>query len=120
MAHNRPARVRATHRNSVYTLAALAIAVLACYAALPWITDPVFARFDPPLAATIAGALLVAACGALALLARRNRLLAADLARLDAQIEELDDRNWELKEAAERSRTFLEALGDVIVRRDAS
>jgi signal transduction histidine kinase/DNA-binding response OmpR family regulator len=122
MAHtDRPARARAAHRSSVYTLAALAVAVLACYAALPWLaTGPVFASLDPPLAATIAGALLVAACGALALLARRNRLLAADLARLDTQVEALDDRNWELKEAAERSRTFLEALGDVIVRRDAS
>ena len=29
------------------------------------------------------------------------------------------DRNWELKELAERSHTFLEAQGDVIVRRDA-
>ncbi len=69
----------------------------------------------PPV---IAGALLLAlACAAL--LWRRNRLLAADNARLEARIEELGDRNWELKEAAERSHTFLEALGDVIVRRDA-
>ena len=51
---------------------------------------------------------------------RRNRLLAADNARLEAHIEELGDRNWELKELAERSHTFLEALGDVIVRRDAA
>jgi hypothetical protein len=53
----------------------------------------------------------------LALLWRRNRSLAADNARLEARIEELGDRNWELKELAERSHTFLEALGDVIVRR---
>ena len=50
---------------------------------------------------------------------RRNRRLAADNARLEARIEELGDRNWELKELAERSHTFLEALGDVIVRRGA-
>jgi len=66
-------------------------------------------------APVIIGVLL--ACTALALLWRRNRLLAADNARLEARIEELGDRNWELKELAERSHTFLEALGDVIVRR---
>ncbi len=66
-------------------------------------------------APVIVGVLL--ACAALALLWRRNRLLAADNARLEARIEELGDRNWELKELAERSHTFLEALGDVIVRR---
>jgi PAS domain S-box-containing protein len=67
----------------------------------------------------IAGVLLALACAALALLWRRNRSLAADNARLEARIEELGDRNWELKELAERSHTFLEALGDVIVRRGA-
>ena len=70
------------------------------------------ALFSAPV---IVGVLL--ACAALALLWRRNRLLAADNARLEARIEELGDHNWELKELAERSHTFLEALGDVIVRR---
>src|SRR6185436_16093963 len=32
--------------------------------------------------------------------------------------EDLSDRNWELKESEERARCFLEAQGDVIVRRD--
>ena len=49
-----------------------------------------------PFTATMAGALLIAACGALALMARRNRLLAADVARLEGRIEELGDHNWEL------------------------
>jgi signal transduction histidine kinase/DNA-binding response OmpR family regulator len=71
------------------------------------------------LAATTAGGLIIAACGALALLTRRNRILTAELARIEEQVEDLGDRNWELREAAERSRSFLEALGDVIVRRDA-
>jgi PAS domain S-box-containing protein len=65
-----------------------------------------------------AGVIAVAACCVLALLWRRNRHLAAEVARLETRAEELADRNWELKEFAERSRTFLEALGDVIVRRD--
>ena len=33
-------------------------------------------------------------------------------------VEDLADRNWELKEAEERAKSFLEAQGDVIVRRD--
>ncbi len=65
-----------------------------------------------------AGVIVIAAGCALELLWRRNRHLAADVAQLEARAEELADRNWELKEFAERSRTFLEALGDVIVRRD--
>ena len=54
---------------------------------------------------TIAGILLVLACAALAW--RRQQRLAAENARLEARIEELGDRNWELKELAERSRSFL-------------
>jgi signal transduction histidine kinase/DNA-binding response OmpR family regulator len=118
---DRTARPRAARRNSSYTLAArLAVVVLALSLLVPaLISEPVFTGFDAPLAAIVAGAVLIIACVMLAVLVRRNRLLAADLAQLEAQVEELDDRNWELKEAAERSRTFLEALGDVIVRRDA-
>ena len=41
-------------------------------------------------------------------------------ARLQAQVEELDDRNWELREAEERAHSLLEAQGDLIVRRDAN
>jgi signal transduction histidine kinase/CheY-like chemotaxis protein len=68
--------------------------------------------------AAVLGALLVAACGALALTLGRQRGLRAELDRLEHRLEELNDHNWELKEAAERGRSFLEALGDVIVRRD--
>jgi PAS domain S-box-containing protein len=68
--------------------------------------------------ALTAGVVAVAACCALVLLWRRGQRLVAEVARLEARAEELADRNWELKEFAERSRTFLEALGDVIVRRD--
>src|SRR5262245_15247154 len=116
------ADARAAPRNSSYTLAArVAVVVLAFFLTVPSLAAvPVFAGFDAPLAATIAGALLIVACGVLALLARRNRLLARDVAQLERHLDELDDRNWELREAAERSRTFLEALGDVIVRRDAA
>ncbi|MEA2875728.1 MAG: hypothetical protein QOF14_924 [Hyphomicrobiales bacterium] len=62
-----------------------------------------WAEFDVPIA--VAGA-LTAACGGLLLLLlwRRNRKLAADLARAEERAEELSDRNWELKEAESSNR----------------
>jgi PAS domain S-box-containing protein len=82
---------------------------------------------DPPMEgapstahiwATIAGAMIAAACGALAHLFRRNRQLAAEVRRLDERVEYISDRNFELKEAEERIRGLFETQGDVIVRRD--
>jgi len=70
-------------------------------------------------AAPLAGA-AVAACGALALMLRRNRALGARVERLETRLEDLADRAWAIKEAEERARSFLEAQGDVIVRRDAA
>jgi signal transduction histidine kinase/DNA-binding response OmpR family regulator len=56
------------------------------------------------LAGPIAAALIMAACGALAVLWRRNRILAAALAHAEERAEELSDRNWELKEAEASNR----------------
>lgn len=39
---------------------------------------------------------------------------------LEAQIDDLSDRLWEVREAEERARSLLEAQGDIIVRRDGS
>ena len=39
---------------------------------------------------------------------------------LEAQIEDLSDHLWEVREAEERARSLLEAQGDIIVRRDSS
>ena len=114
-------RARAVFGHRLSALAArIAIVVLALDLTLRSFSPASLEGFDAPIAATIAGALIVAACGALALLARRNRMLAASRADLEERLEELGDRNWELKDAAERGRNFLEALGDVIVRRDAA
>ena len=67
----------------------------------------------------IGGALFIIVCAAaaFALLRRANT---AALRALEMRIEELSDRNWELREAEERARGLLEAQGDVIVRRDSS
>jgi PAS domain S-box-containing protein len=68
--------------------------------------------------ATIAGAMIAAACGALAHLFRRNRRLTGEVRRLEERVEDISDRNFELKEAEERVRGLFETQGDVIVRRD--
>jgi len=115
----RPDARAARHRARALAARA-AIVVLAFYVTVPALSSQSLQTlFDARGAATLAGALLVTACGALALLARRHQKMVRRLARLEERVEELGDRNWELREAAERNHTFLEALGDVIVRRDA-
>jgi PAS domain S-box-containing protein len=114
-------RARAIFGHRASALAArAAVVIVAFYLTLPFISlDASVFGFDAEVLATITAALVVAACGALALLAQRNRTLRVRLKKLEERAEELGDRNWELKEAAERDRGVLEALGDVIVRRDA-
>ena len=67
----------------------------------------------------IGGSLLVAVCAVIAF-AFLRRASAAAMRALETRIEELSDRNWELRESEERARGLLEAQGDVIVRRDSS
>jgi PAS domain S-box-containing protein len=66
------------------------------------------------------GGLLALACGVIAVVLINNRLLHAHCRKVEERIEELADLNWELKESEERARSFLEAQGDVIVRRDSA
>ncbi|HET9903682.1 MAG TPA: response regulator [Xanthobacteraceae bacterium] len=49
----------------------------------------------------------------------RGRRLRAELRALRERIEALSDQNWELREAAERAGSLVEAQGDLIVRRAA-
>ncbi|MGP0088613.1 MAG: ATP-binding protein [Xanthobacteraceae bacterium] len=77
------------------------------------------AHYDPHLFALGTSALFAFACLGAALLFGRNHLLRWKIRGLNDRIEELEDRNWELRESEERARRFLEAQGDVIVRRDA-
>ena len=74
--------------------------------------------YDPHTFAIGAAALFGAACGAVGLMVSRNRQLRDELRRLQERLEDLADRNWELKEAEERAKSFIEAQGDVIVRHD--
>ncbi len=75
--------------------------------------------FDPYAYATGVGALFAAACAVIAFMMVRRRFLLEKLRKAEARAEELTDRNWELREAAEHARSLLEAQGDLIVRRDA-
>ncbi len=75
-------------------------------------------QYDPHSFAIGSAALFGAACGAIGLLIGRARVLRAELRQLQERVEDLADRNWELKEAEERARSFIEAQGDVIVRHD--
>lgn len=56
--------------------------------------------------------------GILIFVCMRYRTAKAVQRTLEAQIEDLSDRVWELREAQERAHSLLEAQGDVIVRRD--
>ena len=90
---NSDVRARAVFGHRMLALAARgAVVILAFFLTIPLVSEPV----SVPFTATMAGALLIVACGTLALLVRRNRLLAANVARLEKQIEDLGDRNWEL------------------------
>ena len=76
------------------------------------------AQYDPNAFAIGVAALFGAACGAMGLLISRIRQMKAELRRLESHLEEASDRNWEISEAQERAKSFFEAQGDVIVRRD--
>ncbi len=76
--------------------------------------------YNPHTYAIGTGALFAIACAIIALLTYRRRLLRARLHKAEARIEELADRNWELREQEERARSFFETQGDVIVRRDGA
>lgn len=77
-------------------------------------------KYDPHDFATGIGALFAVACTVIALLLMQRRRNAARRQMLEARVEELEDRNWELREAEVHARSLLDAQGDLIYRRDAS
>jgi PAS domain S-box-containing protein len=74
--------------------------------------------YNSDLFAIGAAGLLALACIFIAYQLFRNRSLKSAMRALEQRTEELADSNWEMKEAEERARSFLEAQGDLIVRRD--
>jgi PAS domain S-box-containing protein len=77
-------------------------------------------HYDPNTFAIGVSALFGAACGTIGILISRIRQMKSELRRLESHLEEASDRNWEISEAQERAKSFFEAQGDVIVRRDGS
>ena len=77
------------------------------------------AQYDPYMFAIGVSALFGAACGAIGILISRIRQMKAELRELEARLDKEVDRNWEISEAQERTKSFFEAQGDVIVRRDS-
>jgi PAS domain S-box-containing protein len=67
--------------------------------------------------AAIAVASLLVVAVLIAALVLHMRKLHAALRSLERRADTLSDQNWELREAEERARGFLEAQGDLIVRR---
>jgi len=78
------------------------------------------AHYDPHTFAIGASALFGAACGALGILFSRIRQMKGELRHLETRLDEAADHNWEIREAQERTKSFFEAQGDVIVRREGS
>jgi signal transduction histidine kinase/CheY-like chemotaxis protein len=78
------------------------------------------AHYDPNSFAVGVAALFGAACGAIGILYSRIRQMKAEMRNLETALERAADRTWEISEAQERAKSFFEAQGDVIVRRDAT
>ena len=120
----RAARVRATLDRLARKIAiSVTLAVLTLLATLVYLIFALLAANAAGphvmLFATLAAALTAAACGALAPMVRHNAMLRHEVGRLEDRVEELSDRQWELREAEERAKSFIEMQGDLIVRRDA-
>jgi PAS domain S-box-containing protein len=99
---------------SAYITMALAFGGIGFYGGIVMSGD----SYDPHAYATGAGILFAIACAVIALLLMRRRAGKAKRRHLELRLEELSDRNWELREAEVRARSLLEAQGDLIVRRD--
>jgi PAS domain S-box-containing protein len=101
-------------RAAIVTFMSFAVA----FGFLAGATSPA-AHYDPYMFAIGVASLFGAACGAMGILIARIRRMKAELRELETRLDEAADRNWEIREAQERTASFLEAQDDVIVRRDA-
>jgi PAS domain S-box-containing protein len=77
-------------------------------------------HYDPYSFAIGVAALFGASCGAMGIMISRIRQMKAELRGLETRLDQAEDRHWESREAQERAKSFFEAQGDVIVRRDGN
>src|SRR5258708_17434690 len=75
--------------------------------------------YNPHAFAIGASFLFAVACVALATLSIKLRWMRKRIRKIALHNEVLADRNWELQEAEQRSRSLFESQGDLIVLRDA-
>jgi PAS domain S-box-containing protein len=75
--------------------------------------------YDPNTFAIGASFLFAIACLALATVSVRLRFVHKKMRKIALHNEALADRNWELQEAEDRSRSLFESQGDLIVLRNA-
>src|SRR5262245_50281696 len=112
-------RARASSGQSAVARVGRIVLLLCCFIIVALtVMSVIFATsrafYDPYLFAIGTGAFLSASCGVIAILIVRNRMMKSDVRELETRVEDLSDRNWELKEAEERAKAFLDAQGDVI------
>jgi PAS domain S-box-containing protein len=111
-----------TRRFLLLVVRALAITSMAFAVAFGFLSGATApgAHYDPNSFAIGVAALFGASCGAIGILLSRIRQMKAELRGLEARLDEAEDRHWEFREAQERAKSFFEAQGDVIVRRDGT
>jgi len=102
-------------RSAVITSMSFAVA----FGFLSGATSP-GAHYDPHTFAIGVSALFGAACGAIGILISRIRQMKRELRDMEGRLDEAADRHWEISEAQERTQSFFETQGDVIVRRDGA
>ena len=103
----------------IRSLAITSMAFAVAFGFLSGATSP-GAHYDPNSFAIGVAALFGAACGGMGILLSRIRQMKAELRGLESRLDQAEDRHWESREAQERAKSFFEAQGDVIVRRDAN
>src|SRR5208282_4188803 len=99
---------------------AIVITTMSFAVAFGFLSGTTGAHYDPHMFAIGVAALFGASCGAMGILISRIRQMKTELRNLEARLDEAADRNWEIREAQERTSSFFEAQGDVIVRRDGN
>jgi signal transduction histidine kinase/DNA-binding response OmpR family regulator len=97
---------------------AVAITSMAFGIAFGFLSGTMRGSYDPYTFAVGVSALFGGACGAIGLLLSRIYRMKKELRHLETRLDEAADRNWQIKEAEERAKSFFEAQDDVIVRRD--
>jgi signal transduction histidine kinase/CheY-like chemotaxis protein len=109
-----------TRRVFSLVIRAMAITMMAFGVAFGFLsaTTSPGSHYDPHIFAIGVAALFGAACGGLGIMLSRIRQMKQELRHLEGRLDEAEDRHWEFKEAQERAKSFFDAQGDVIVRRD--